>query len=136
MADAGESQQPFLVCASYTHARRHPMVLGKIGGWSPPIQLSIAQVLALVSGYVLVVWGWDLWAHGPAPLNLAIAAAGPWLPAWALRAVRIEGRDVLRTGIGALAYAAKPRRGTCLGRPCPDESSTRLSARLFVRGSE
>ena len=125
--------RPGISCASYTHARRHPMVLGKIGGWSPPIQLSIAQIVVLVAGYVVTVWGWDLWAHGPGPVNLAVAAAGPWLPAWALRAVRVEGRDVLRAGVGVLAYASSPRRGVYRGRPCPAERSRRVRASLFVR---
>ena len=108
------------------------MVLGKIGGWSPPIQLSIAQIIVLVAGYVLAVWGWDLWAHGPAPLNLAIAAGGPWLPAWALRAVRVEGRDVMRTGLGILAYASAPRRGSYRGRPCPSERASHQRTSIFV----
>ena len=104
-------------CASYTHARRHPMVLGKIGGWSPPVQLSIAQVLVLVSCYGVLLWGWRVWAVGPGTLNALFFALAPWAPTWALRAVRIEGRDPLRTALGVLAYASSSRRGVYLGRP-------------------
>lgn len=109
------------------------MVLGKIGGWSPPIQLSIAQIVVLVCGYVAAVWGWELWARGPAAFNLAVAAGGPWVPAWALRAVRIEGRDVLRAAVGYLAFASSPRRGIYRGRPCPPGRTSRANGSLFVR---
>lgn len=127
---------PVIRCASYTHARRHPMVLGKIGGWSPPIQLSIAQVLVLVGAYAVLLWGWRLWAHGPGTFNVLVFAAGPWLPTWALRAVRIEGRDPMRTGLGVLAYACAPRQGTCLGRPLASQRRRGSTGqRVFVRGS-
>jgi hypothetical protein len=33
-----------IICATYTHARRHPMVLGNIGGWTPPWQLKLVDV--------------------------------------------------------------------------------------------
>jgi hypothetical protein len=112
-----DREAPVLSCASYTHARRHPMVLGKIGGWSPPIQLSAAQIIVLVAGYATLAWTWELWARGPGALNFVVMAVGPWVPTWALRAVRIEGRDVLRTGLGLAAYASAPRRGCRAGRP-------------------
>jgi len=135
MADDGNVEG--IACASYTHARRHPMVLGKIGGWSPPIQLSIAQLLVLVAGYGVALWGWELWARGPAALNLIAAAAGPWLPAWALRAVRIERRDPLRAALGLVAYASAPRRGTRAGRPCSAPRPARLPAgHIFVAAGE
>jgi hypothetical protein len=124
-----------LECASYTHARRHPLVLGKIGGWSPPIQLSMAQVAVLVGSYVTLLWGWSLWAHGPGALNLIVLAGGPWLPTWALRAVRIEGRDPLRCAIGLLAYLSAPRRGLLHGKPVTSPRPSRLHGARFVTTS-
>lgn len=122
----------FIACASYTHARRHPMVLGKIGGWSPPVQLSIAQVAVLVSGYGVLLWSWRLWAVGPGSFNALFFAVAPWAPTWALRAVRIEGRDPVRTALGLLAYASSSRRGVCLGRPVPAQRRRRWGGRMLV----
>ena len=44
-----EDDDQSIQCATYTHARRHPMVLGSIGGWSPPFQLTMTQLGVLLA---------------------------------------------------------------------------------------
>lgn len=107
-------------CATYTHARRHPMVLGKIGGWSPPFQLTIAQLVVLIVSLTAMLWSWRLWAVGPGTFNLFLAMAVPTGLTWAVRHMRIEGRDPLRWLLGIATYLSHPRTGIRHGRPARD----------------
>ncbi len=105
-------------CATYTHARRHPMVIGQIAGWTPPFQLSLPQVVVLVSAFVFEAFTYQWWG-GVLPGTVAILGAVglPCLLAWAVRSARIEGRSLPRVAAGYLAYAMTPRTGTIGGRP-------------------
>ncbi|HVX17438.1 MAG TPA: TcpE family conjugal transfer membrane protein [Acidimicrobiales bacterium] len=107
-------------CVTFTHARRHPMVLGKIGGWTMPWQLSVAQLVVLGVAYAVVFVARPLWAH-LGPVNVLVLVAGPWVPAWLVRNGRVEGRDALRWLAGLGDYLAAPKHGECLGRRvrCP-----------------
>jgi hypothetical protein len=128
---------PSLVqCATYTHARRHPMVIGQIGGWTPPFQLSLPQVVVLVVGYLIEAWTYRWWG-GVLPQTVAvIGAVGlPCLLAWAVRSARIEGRSLPRAAAGYLAYAAMPRTGTVGGRPYrPARPADLRWSRVYVSG--
>ena len=107
-----------LQCASYTHARRHPMVLGRIAGWAPPFQLTITQVLVVLATFMLVTWSWSLWApHLPATISYLGAAGAPVAAAWVVRHVRLEGRSLARTALGYLTLLTMPRAGRVAGRP-------------------
>lgn len=133
MSDSSGAPPP-LACASYTHARRHPLVLGKIGGWAPPFQLSIAQLLVLGSGLGVLAWTWELWARGPRLVNLVVLGGLPALAAWAVRHARIEGRDALRTLAGVVSWASAPRGGALGGRPARlGRVSVLRPVRVFVR---
>jgi hypothetical protein len=105
-------------CASYTHARRHPMVLGRIAGWAPPFQLTITQVLVVLGTFMVVTWTWSLWApHLPATISYLVAAGAPVAAAWVVRHVRLEGRSLARTALGYLTLLSMPRAGRVAGRP-------------------
>jgi hypothetical protein len=120
-------------CASYTHARRHPMVLGRIAGWSPPVQLSITQVVVILVSFVGLTWSWSLWApHLPSSLSLLIAVGVPVAAAWAVRHLRVEGRSVARTGLGYLTLLSAPRTGRLGGRPYRAARPVRSQARIWV----
>jgi len=107
-----------IVCATYTHARRHPMVLGRIAGWTPPFQLTVAQIAVLLSTFLALVWSWDLWAPlVPDTLAMLSVAALPTALAWAVRRVRVEGRSLPRAALGWLQLLARPRGGTVRGKP-------------------
>lgn len=109
-----------VACASYTHARRHPKVLGKIGGWAPPVQLSLVQLATFASTATVLVMAWDWWAGWMPPvLRLVVIVSAPSLAAWAVRRSRVEGRSLVRTAAGFMTLASQPRTGTLAGRPAP-----------------
>jgi conjugation transfer TcpE-like protein len=106
-----------IVCATYTHARRHPMVIGKIGGWTPPFQLTLTQVGILLATYLVEIKTWQVWGAAlPRGLTIAVALVVPCVLAWMARRARIEGRSLPRAvvGIGRLLFA--PRAGRLRGR--------------------
>lgn len=112
-----------LRCASYTHARRHPMVLGRIAGWTPPFQLSVTQLAVLVVSFLALVRLWWLWSP-LLPHPVAVLAASPaGVPAglaWAVRRLRVEGRSLARTGLGWLSLWSTPSTGRVAGGPNRD----------------
>lgn len=122
-----------LLCRSYTHARTHPMVVGKIGKYTLPFQLSPAQVLALLGSFFVLLWTRRIWAHLPGLLNLLVQVAVPVAIAWALRHLRMEGRSPLRMGYGVIAYAFSPKGGVVGGRPYREPGTQTLrGTRIFV----
>lgn len=127
-----------IICATYTHARRHPMVLGNIGGWTPPFQLTLVQVGVLIVSYVIEVKTWPLWgAHLPVSLALILGAGLPCLLAWAVRHTRIEGRSLPRLAVGWVQFLAMPRRGMVAGRPYrPERAAAPLGGYLYVASAE
>lgn len=107
-----------IACASYTHARRHPMVLGRIAGWAPPFQLSVVQIVVLLVSFVVLTWTWRFWAPLlPGPLSTMAAMGGPAALAWAARRVRVEGRSLARAARGWLMLWSTPTTGQVGGRP-------------------
>lgn len=110
-----------IACASYTHARRHPMVLGRIAGWTPPFQLSITQICVLFTSVGVMARTWALWAPVlPDTVALLIAAGVPVALTWSVRRVRVEGRSLPRTLVGWLSLWSSPTCGVVRGRPCRD----------------
>lgn len=107
-----------VACATYTHARRHPMVLGKIGDWTPPFQLTMAQVGVLLGVLFVETQTWRLWGTRlPPVVAVAVFIGVPAGLAWAVRRARIEGRSLHRAVAGWLAFLARPRTGRVAGRP-------------------
>lgn len=118
MDDSGGDDQ--IVCATYTHARRHPMVLGHIGGWTPPVQLSIPQLVVLVAASWVETLTWGLWAvHLPRSLAVLAAIGLPVVAAWSIRRVRVEGRSLLRAAVGWMTFLSQSGPGRSGGVPCP-----------------
>ena len=112
---------PDVTCRSYTHARRYPWVIGKIGGWQLPTQLTLAQLAAIASTLLLLAGTRPLWAHLPRMGNLLVEIAVPTGAAWGARHLRVEGRTPLRALAGLLSYLARcgraSVRGTTLRQP-------------------
>lgn len=114
---AEELDDDQLVCATYTHARRHPMVLGQIGGWTPPFQLTLMQVAVLLLGFVAEYKTWHWWgAHLPRTLGVIVFLGVPATLAWLARHARAEGRSLPRAIIGWLALLLRTRAGRVGGR--------------------
>ncbi|HEX6419036.1 MAG TPA: TcpE family conjugal transfer membrane protein [Acidimicrobiales bacterium] len=123
-------------CATYTHARRHPIVIGQIGGWTPPFQLSLPQVGVLLGTYLLELQTWRWWgALLPGTVGLVVAVGLPCVLAWAVRSARIEGRSLVRAALGYLVFASAPRTGWVAGRPYRHSPAADLRrARVYVAG--
>jgi hypothetical protein len=106
-----------IVCATYTHARRHPMVMGQIGGWTPPFQLTLTQLAVLIVSFAIETQTWRYWGPFlPRMAGVVVALGLPCLLAWVVRRTRLEGRSLPRFVAGWLTYVAMPRSGRVGGR--------------------
>ena len=106
-----------VTCHSYTHARRYPLVIGKIGGFALPSPLSPSQIATLLGSFFVMLvarrwWGFLLPGIADAVLLLLVPAAA----AWAVRHLRMEGRSPVKMLMGLITLAAAPGRGTVRGR--------------------
>jgi hypothetical protein len=110
-----------IVCRVYTHARRHPIVIGNIQGLRiPPV--TPAQLGVLVGSFVVLALTRELWGHLGSVGNASVMFAVPVALAWAIRAARIEGRAPWRAGLGWLVLLTAPRGGVHLGRPASSQA--------------
>ena len=106
-----------ITCATYTHARRHPMVIGQIAGWTPPFQLTPAQIVVLLVAVAVESQTWRWWGpHLPRTFGVMLAVGLPGVLTWAVRRGRLEGRSLVRTAAGWLTLWARPRGGRVGGR--------------------
>lgn len=129
-------EDPRLTCQSYTRARRHPLIIGKIQGHSLPVMLTPTQLGVLVVGVILAVNTRGLWGPlvGGGQAEAVVILAVPGLAAFAVRHLRMEGRSPVRMGLGLATYAGRRSTGTeMLGRPVRDRPPTRWgTARVYV----
>lgn len=128
----GDDRLEGVGCRSYTHARRHPAVIGKIGGWTLPSPLSPAQLGVLVGSFVLLVQTRRLWAHLPPVMNLVVIAGMPLALAWAVRHLRMEGRSPVRMAAGLACLLSAPPGGTRQGRPLRPKRPVGCRGRVLV----
>jgi hypothetical protein len=110
-------ERDVLDCRTYTRARKHPLVIGKIGGWALPTPLSPTQLLVLLGSFGLLLYTRAVWGHLGALANLLVQGGVPLTLTWAVRHLRIEGRPPLRTAAGLLSLATSPKGGVAHGRP-------------------
>lgn len=122
-----------IACATYTHARRHPMVLGRIAGWTPPFQLTISQLAVLLVTFFGLVWTWDLWSPlAPGSAGMLVVLGVPSGAAWTARRARLEGRSLPRAALGWAQLLATPTRGSLHGKPVRPARPRRASGVMFV----
>jgi hypothetical protein len=122
-----------IACATYTHARRHPMVLGQIGGWTPPFQLTPAQIGALLVCVLLEAQTWRIWGQLPPIMSVALAVAFPVAVTWGVRKGRVEGRSLVRAAAGYLTLLSRYGVGQVGGRAYrPARRSLLAAPRVFV----
>jgi len=115
-------------CRSYTHARRFPLVIGKVGGYPLPTPLTATQVVVLLGSAGVLLLTRRVWAHLPGPADLLVQAVLPCAAAWAARHVRVEGRSPLRAAAGWWAYLCRPRHGLVNGHPTRRPRPQRVAA--------
>jgi hypothetical protein len=122
-----------IACASYTHARRHPMVLGRIAGWAPPFQLSVTQLGVLVVSFLTLTWARPVWSLVVPPGASALVLLGlPCALAWVIRRVRVEGRSLPRAAVGWLSLWSHPPGGVARGRAVHERRGQRAGGRIYV----
>lgn len=106
-----------VTCHSYTHARRYPLVIGKIGGFALPTPLSPAQIITLLASFFVLLatrrW-WGLFT--PGLFDVLVLVIVPGTATWAVRHLRMEGRTPIKMLIGLVTLAASPTNGTVRGR--------------------
>jgi 3-oxoacyl-[acyl-carrier protein] reductase len=107
-----------LIGHSYTRARKHPLVIGKLPGAGrlPGGPYTITQVMTMVISFGLLVMTRGLWAHFGA-MNFILMALIPWGLAWVLRYARLDGRDPARAVRSLLIYSSTPAQGRLAGKP-------------------
>ena len=130
-----ESEPGPIVCRNYTAARRHPNVIGVIGGWALPWPVTPTQLGVLIGTFLVLLKTRPLWgAFLPGFVSLTILGGLPLLATWAVRYFRVEGRSPVRAAAGGLSYLTRPRAGTLHGQPFRRPPSRRLDAGpVFVR---
>lgn len=121
-------------CRSYTRARRHPKVLGRIGDTVLPFTVTMPQLL--VGGIVLsvvlatrAVWSPIL----PGALVVPSTTIGSAL---ATRYVRVEGRNPLYAAAGYLLLWLAAANGVSAGRAVPRRRPRRVSTTVAVYDTE
>lgn len=97
---------------TYTRARRHPWVMGKIGDWTLPLgPYTPAQLTIAGAGIFVLIKTFAWWAPlGPAPV-IALA-----FTVWLARASRMGGRSPLWVACGWGQRALQPAGGRMNGR--------------------
>lgn len=125
MSESGQ----LVIARSYTRARRHPWVLGKIGEWVLPLgPYTPAQLVVAGVGVWALITTYGLWwpVLGPVPfLGLGLAV-------WAVRAARIGGRAPAAALWGVTAALAQPRAGRIGGRTARDRPPVPLLGGFYV----
>ena len=106
-----------ITCHSYTHARRYPLVIGKVGGFALPTPLSPAQIGMLLGSFFVMLTTRRIWgALLPGMLNGVLLVVVPAALTWAIRHLRMEGRSPFKMLVGQLSYLAAPRDGWARGQ--------------------
>ena len=121
-----------VVCRVYTRARRHPNVIGVIGGWTLPWPLTPTQLGVLLGSFALLLNTRQLWAFLPGSFNTMIVGGGPIFLCWAVRHLRMEGRSPVRMAAGAASYLVRPRQGTLHGKAYRVGRCSRFGGSIFV----
>ncbi|WP_327434790.1 hypothetical protein [Streptomyces sp. NBC_01236] len=117
--EAPAAETADLVGRCYTHARRHPLVIGRFPGggrlWGGPY--TIPQAIVIVTSFVLLMVFRPLWAHFGLLLNVVIAFAVPYALGFVVRKVNVDGRNPLAVAGSVLGLMAAPSTGRMGGRP-------------------
>lgn len=136
MGEPDTGRDDRLVCHNYTPGRRHPMVVGRIGGWALPTPLSPAQLLAGLGSFALLAVTGGLWQPlAPGILRVLVLGGVPLTAGWAVRHAKVEGRSPVRAALGWLRLLMSPTTGVVHGRPVRRPRTVRIRARSIVQST-
>ncbi|QIB49530.1 hypothetical protein [Streptomyces aureoverticillatus] len=114
---------------TYTRARRHPWVLGKIGDWTLPLgPYTPAQLTIAAVGIFALIKTFSWWAPslGPVPV------VGLGVAVWLARASRLGGRAPLWVAYGWAQFALQPSSGRINGRTVRPRSLRALHGTFLI----
>lgn len=124
-----------MTCRSYTHARRHPQVVGVIGGHVMPFPSTNAQLGAFICAAIVLLKTRFLWATFIPTVGQIIIVVGLPVGAWwAVRFWHPEGREPFKAVIGGFNYALRPRLGSLDGRSVHRHRPYRPRGSVFYLG--
>ncbi|MGW7603150.1 hypothetical protein [Streptomyces antimycoticus] len=115
----GPDRDDRLIGHCYTKARRLPVVVGKIPGGNarlPGGPYTKTQLTALVVLFIPLIATRSLWGTRSV-LDLLIVIVIPYAGAWALRFVRLDGRNPAAVMVSIAMLATAPCHGRLRGRP-------------------
>lgn len=128
---------------SYTHARRHSFVAGKVGGSSLPILIvsggettvTAAQFVTVIAVFLVLLATRTVWAHFGHVLDTAIFLGSPIVAGRLIRHTTIEGRSPFAAGLGLaqlgwMRLAGGVHRGR---RWRPGQSGKIVTTKMWVR---
>lgn len=85
---------------SYTHALRHPVIIGHVAGWRLPWAVSATQLGAVAATTAVLLATRPVWAHLGGVGNLIVFSVVVGMVGWAVRYWRVEGRSPIRVAVG------------------------------------
>ncbi len=118
IVSAEDTYDHTLTCWSYTHARRHPSVLGKVGGAHLPFgpyTPTQGVIFLLVGGSLFLTKQWWGQVVGGS-LRVVVLFGLPAAAMFIFRNLRIEGRSPLFFLFGVVALLFTPNHGYLRGR--------------------
>ncbi|MBC9729308.1 hypothetical protein [Streptomyces sp. TRM68367] len=114
---------------TYTRARRHPWVMGKIGDWTLPLgPYTPAQLIIAAGGIFLLIKTFSWWAPSLGPVPVVVLGVA----VWAARASRIGGRSPLWVAYGWTQYVLQPASGRIGGRTVREGRTTVLHGSFLI----
>jgi hypothetical protein len=123
-------------CACYTHARRHPEVLGRIGRTVLPVQVTGAALVTWCVAFVGLVVSWARWwgAFVPVPMAVLVVAGVPVALGWLAMVTSIGGRNPFLAAGGVVRYLLRVRAGVVNGRPVRGRRRVMVARVMFGVG--
>lgn len=98
---------------SYTHALRHPVIIGHVAGWRLPWAVSATQLGAVAATTAVLLVTRPVWAHFGGVANLVVFCLVVGVVGWGVRYWRVEGRSPHRVAAGMAFVILSP--GSRLG---------------------
>ncbi|GGO59084.1 hypothetical protein [Streptomyces lasiicapitis] len=117
---------------TYTRARRHPWVLGKVGDWTLPLgPYTPAQLTIAAVGIFALIKTFSWWAAslGPVPV------VGLGVAVWLARASRVGGRAPLWVAYGWAQRALQPASGRINGRTVRPSGQRALHGTFLIENT-